>query len=48
MLKEEGILAFPGGISGSVFRIQPPINITMEEADKIVDAYDVVLGKLES
>jgi 4-aminobutyrate aminotransferase-like enzyme len=48
MLKAEGILAFPGGISGSVFRIQPPINITMEEADKIVDAYDVVLGELES
>ena len=48
MLKAEGVLAFPGGISGSVFRIQPPINITMEEADKIVDAYDVVLGKLES
>jgi len=48
MLKAEGILAFPGGISGSVFRVQPSINITMEEADKIVDAYDAVLGELES
>jgi 4-aminobutyrate aminotransferase-like enzyme len=48
MLKAEGVLAFPGGISGSVFRIQPAINITMEDADKIVDAYDVVLGALES
>jgi len=48
MLKEEGVLAFPGGISGSVFRVQPPLNITIEEADEIVDAYDVVLEQIES
>ncbi len=45
MLREEGVLAFPGGLSGSVFRIQPPLTISREEADRVVDAFDKVLPK---
>ncbi|MFQ6075360.1 MAG: aspartate aminotransferase family protein [Candidatus Bathyarchaeia archaeon] len=44
-LMDLGVIAFPGGISGSVFRIQPPLNISKREADKVVDAFDEVLPK---
>jgi len=42
-LKEKGILSLPGGISGSVFRIQPALNIKIEEAEMIIEAFDSVL-----
>ena len=45
-LRELGILTFPGGISGSVFRVQPPLIITEEEAEKIINAYDTALASI--
>ena len=44
-LRELGALTFPGGISGSVFKVQPPLIITEKEAGKIVDAYNFTLAK---
>lgn len=42
-MRKRGILVGKGGISRSVLRIQPPLIITEEQAQKVVDALDASL-----
>jgi 4-aminobutyrate aminotransferase-like enzyme len=34
-----------GGLSGSVFRLQPPLTIAEEQAVMVVEAFDKILRK---
>jgi len=42
-LREEGIIAMVGGLSGSVFRLQPPLTLAEEQAVMVVEAFDKIL-----
>ncbi|NIN52003.1 MAG: aminotransferase class III-fold pyridoxal phosphate-dependent enzyme [Nitrososphaeria archaeon] len=43
-LKEGGILVLAGGLSNSTFRVQPSLNITPEQVNTVVEAFDRVLA----
>jgi len=42
-MRERGILIGKGGTSRSVLRIQPPLIMTEEQANKVIDAFDASL-----
>ncbi|KAJ6699391.1 ALANINE--GLYOXYLATE AMINOTRANSFERASE 2-like protein 3 MITOCHONDRIAL-LIKE ISOFORM X1 [Salix purpurea] len=45
-MKELGVLIGKGGFYGNVFRITPPLCITKEDADFLVDAMDYTMSKM--
>ena len=45
-MKELGVLIGKGGMNGSVFRIKPPMCMTMADADFLADAMDQAMGEL--
>ncbi|KAH7435002.1 hypothetical protein KP509_06G044400 [Ceratopteris richardii] len=45
-MKDLGVLAGKGGLSGNVFRIKPPMCFTKEDADFLVDVMDHSLASL--
>ncbi len=47
ILRELGILVGRGGVTGSVIRIQPPLIISKEDLDRVVDALDEALRRVE-
>jgi alanine-glyoxylate transaminase/(R)-3-amino-2-methylpropionate-pyruvate transaminase len=44
--KEMGLLLGKGGLSGNVFRIKPPMCITTEDIDFMIEVMDEALMKL--
>lgn len=44
-LMERGVMALPAG--NTVLRFLPPLSISREEIDQVVEAVDAVLGSLE-
>lgn len=45
-LKDLGVLIGKGGLAGNVFRIKPPMCLTLADADFLVDAFDLALSEL--
>jgi 4-aminobutyrate aminotransferase-like enzyme len=45
--KEDGVLLGKGGNEGNVIRIQPPLIIRKEHADKTLEALDTACFKVE-
>ena len=45
-LRELGVLIGKGGLHGNVFRIKPPMCITMEDAEFLTEAFDLALSEL--
>ena len=45
-LREEGILIGTEGPSHNVLKIRPPMPFQMEDADRLVETLDRVLGEL--
>jgi 4-aminobutyrate aminotransferase len=45
--KEDGVLLGRGGNEGNVIRIQPPLIIRKEDADKALEALDTACSKVE-
>ncbi|GAB2235959.1 hypothetical protein Droror1_Dr00026404 [Drosera rotundifolia] len=45
-MKEMGVLIGKGGCYGNVFRITPPLCITKEDSDFLVDAMDYTMSKM--
>ena len=45
-LRELGVLIGKGGLAGNVFRIKPPMCLTLADADFLVDAFDLALSEL--
>lgn len=45
-LKDLGVLIGKGGLHGNVFRIKPPMCMTIADADFLVDAMDMALSEL--
>ena len=45
-LKDLGVLIGKGGLAGNVFRIMPPMCLTLADADFLVDAFDLALSEL--
>lgn len=46
LAKDNGVLIGKGGMAGNVLRIKPPLCVTAEDADWIVDALDKALKKV--
>jgi alanine-glyoxylate transaminase/(R)-3-amino-2-methylpropionate-pyruvate transaminase len=46
MCKERGLIIGKGGLKGNTLRIKPPMCITKDDADFLVDCLDEVLGEL--
>jgi alanine-glyoxylate transaminase/(R)-3-amino-2-methylpropionate-pyruvate transaminase len=44
--KDLGLLLGKGGLAGNVFRIKPPMCITRQDIDFLVEAMDLALGEL--
>jgi len=44
--KEMGLLLGKGGLHGNVLRIKPPMCITREDVDFIIEVLDLVLGEV--
>ena len=44
LCKERGLLIGKGGLYGNVLRIKPPMCLTVDDADFLVDCLDEVLG----
>jgi alanine-glyoxylate transaminase/(R)-3-amino-2-methylpropionate-pyruvate transaminase len=44
--KEHGLLIGKGGLYGNVLRIKPPMCLTRDDADFLVDCLDEVLGTI--
>ena len=47
LCKERGLLIGKGGLAGNVLRIKPPMCLTRDDADFLVDCLDEVLAVLE-
>jgi alanine-glyoxylate transaminase/(R)-3-amino-2-methylpropionate-pyruvate transaminase len=45
-MKDMGVLMGKGGLYGNVFRIKPPMCITKDDADFLVDVMDHAMEKL--
>lgn len=45
-LRELGVLIGKGGLHGNVFRIKPPMCITIEDAEFLTEAFDLALSEL--
>jgi alanine-glyoxylate transaminase/(R)-3-amino-2-methylpropionate-pyruvate transaminase len=45
-MKDMGVLMGKGGLYGNVFRIKPPMCITKDDADFLVDVMDHAMDKL--
>jgi 4-aminobutyrate aminotransferase / (S)-3-amino-2-methylpropionate transaminase / 5-aminovalerate transaminase len=43
-MRERGVLVGSGGVFGNVLRLQPPLSITGDECDRVIDALDAVLS----
>lgn len=48
LCKERGLLIGKGGLAGNVLRIKPPMCLSRDDADFLVDCLDEVLGLIES
>ena len=48
MCKQRGLLIGKGGLFGNTLRIKPPMCITIDDADFMVDCLDEVLGEIET
>jgi alanine-glyoxylate transaminase/(R)-3-amino-2-methylpropionate-pyruvate transaminase len=46
--KERGLLLGKGGLFGNVIRLKPPMCLTKDDADYIVDCFDEILTSLKS
>ncbi len=46
MCKQRGLIIGKGGLKGNTLRIKPPMCITTDDADFLVDCLDEVLGKI--
>ena len=46
--KDMGVLVGKGGLSGNVFRIKPPMCITMEDANFFLDVFRVALLRIST
>jgi alanine-glyoxylate transaminase/(R)-3-amino-2-methylpropionate-pyruvate transaminase len=46
MCKERGLIIGKGGLKGNTLRIKPPMCITKDDADFMVDCLDEVLGEI--
>ena len=44
LCRERGLLLGKGGLFGNVLRIKPPMCLTTDDADFLVDCLDEVLG----
>ncbi|WP_146575222.1 aspartate aminotransferase family protein [Botrimarina hoheduenensis] len=47
-MKEHGVLIGKGGLHGNTLRIKPPMCLTKDDADYLVDTLDICLDKLKS
>lgn len=45
-MRELGVLIGKGGLHGNVFRIKPPMCLTLDDADFLVDCLDLALSEL--
>ncbi len=45
-LRHLGVLIGKGGLYGNVFRIKPPICLTTDDADFLIQAFDQALSEL--
>ncbi|MFJ1767026.1 aminotransferase class III-fold pyridoxal phosphate-dependent enzyme [Amycolatopsis sp. NPDC088138] len=45
LMKDEGVLVYPTGATGSVLKIKPPLTFTTEDADLFGATLDEVLGR---
>ena len=48
LCKERGLLIGKGGLFGNTLRIKPPMCITKDDADFLVDCLDEVLAEIEN
>jgi alanine-glyoxylate transaminase / (R)-3-amino-2-methylpropionate-pyruvate transaminase len=46
MCKQRGLIVGKGGLKGNTLRIKPPMCITTDDADFLVDCLDEVLGEI--
>ena len=47
LCREMGLLLGRGGLEGNVLRIKPPMCITIEDADFIVDCIDAAISQVQ-
>ncbi|WP_430488067.1 aspartate aminotransferase family protein [Priestia flexa] len=47
MAKEEGLILLSGGNLGNVLKITPPLNLTIEQADFVIEKIEKILIKLK-
>lgn len=45
-MKDMGVLIGKGGLLGNVFRIKPPMCITEQDADFLLETMDIALSEL--
>ncbi len=45
-MKDMGVLIGKGGLLGNVFRIKPPMCITEQDADFLLEVMDIALSEL--
>lgn len=45
-MKDMGVLIGKGGLLGNVFRIKPPMCITQQDADFMLEVMDIALSEL--
>ena len=48
LCKERGLLLGKGGLAGNVLRIKPPMCLSMDDADFLVDCLDEVLPQISA
>jgi 4-aminobutyrate aminotransferase len=47
LCKREGLLLGKGGFDGNVIRLQPPLELTLEQIDKSCEILDKALSEIE-